>query len=92
MLTIKTATGAVHNVLFCGVGQILGTLVFDMLDERKPVDIIAEFDDPENTRTIIYSDGRVDRVYHGYTRFEAYSTRGDGTVRISLAKEAQDNG
>lgn len=92
MLTIKTATGAVHNVLFCGVGQILGTLNFDMIDNRRAVDIISEFDNPENTKTIIYNDGRVDTIYSGYTKLEAYSVRGDGTVRIALAKEATDNG
>lgn len=92
MLSIKTATGATHEVLFCGIGAILGMLVFDMIDDRRAVDIIAEFDDPENTGVITYSDGRTSTIYRGYTKLSAYSARQDGTVRVMLAKEATDNG
>ena len=92
MLTIQTATGTKREVLFCGIGGILGTLVFDMLDDRRAVDIIAEFDDPQNTGLITYSDGRTSTIYRGYTKLSAYSSRPDGTVRIMLAKEAQADG
>lgn len=87
MFTIKTAKGNVHEVFFCGVGSILGTLVFDMLDGRSAGEIIAEFDEPENTKTITFFDGRTEVVYEGYTRFETYALRGPGVVRISLAKQ-----
>lgn len=92
MPTIKTATGATHEVIFCGIGAILGMLVFDMIDDRRAVDIIAEFDDPENTGIITYSDGRTSTIYRGYTKLSGYSARQDGTVRVMLAKEAKDNG
>ncbi len=92
MQIIKTATGAMHDVLFCGVGSLMGTLVFDMIDDRRAADIIAEFDDPENTGIINYSDGRTSTIYRGYTKLSGYSARQDGTVRVMLAKEEQDNG
>lgn len=92
MQTVTTATGATHEAIFCGVGSILGTLVFDMVDNRRAADIIAEFDDPENTGIITYSDGRTSTIYRGYTKLSGYSARQDGTVRVMLAKEAQDNG
>lgn len=91
MQTITTATGHVHEVLFCGVGGILGELVFDMKDDRKAGAIIEEFDSPENTNIITYSDERNAVLYQGFTRLAAYSARPDGFVRIRLAKEAADN-
>lgn len=92
MLTIQTGKGNRHEVLFCGIGGILGTLCFDMIDDRRAADIIAEFDDPENTGVITYSDGRTSTIYRGYTKLSGYSARQDGTVRVMLAKEEQDNG
>lgn len=92
MLTIQTANGNRHEVLFCGVGALMGTLVFDMLDDRRAAEIIEEFDDPENTDTITYSDGRTTTIYRGYTNLSAFSSRPDGSKRVMLAKEGTDNG
>lgn len=87
MQYIQLASGQQHSVAFCGVGTILGTLVFDLLGEnRNAAEIIAEFDNPANTQKIIYSDGIYQTTYNGFTHLRTYGARPDGCVRISLAK------
>ena len=87
MQIIQLQNGQQHPVAFCGVGTILGTLVFDLVGEtRSAAEIIAEFDAPENTEKIIYSDGINETVYDHYTHLRTYGARTDGCVRISLAR------
>lgn len=87
MQIIQLQNGQQHPVAFCGVGTILGTLVFDLVGEtRSAAEIIAEFENSENTEKIIYSDGISETVYENYTQLRTYGARADGCVRISLAK------
>lgn len=89
MRTITTAAGQTHEVLWCGVSDISGMLFFDLVDGRRAAEIIAEFDDPENTGTFTYNDGKTDRTYTGYTRLEGFNRNGDiGAVRLALARPA----
>lgn len=87
---IQTAAGTKHAVAFCGVGSILGTLVFDLIGESRPAsEIIQEFENPANTKTILYSDGRINISYTGYVKLQMFGMRDKTTVRINLAKEGE---
>lgn len=91
MQTIKTAKGHLFPVRACGVSGISGQLFMDITGGATIGAIIAAFDSPEETETLIYSDERIETVYRGYTRIAMCGSCPNGAVRLCLErpKEAE---
>lgn len=86
MQTITTSKKQQHEVNWCGISAIGGGLFFDLVDERPAPEIVSEFDNTENTKSLIYNDGRNDVIYVGYTRLAYFARQSGNVIRIELQK------
>lgn len=92
MQTIKLATGDILPVLFCGVGSVSQSLIFDTETEMDFPALATLLSDPAATETIVLSNGRENTIYKGYTRLASVSAQPGGAYRIFLQKGAVNNG
>lgn len=90
MQTITTANKQRYEVNWCGISAIGGSLFFDVVGDRDAPEIVAEFDNPENTKRLIYNDGHNDVIYTGYTRLVYFARQSENVVRIELARPAKE--
>ena len=92
MQAIKLATGDTLTVLFCGIGSVSQSLIFDTETYKDFPALAALLSDPAATETIVLSNGREDTIYKGYTHLASISAQPGGAYRVFLQKEAVSNG
>ena len=86
---IQTATGVRHEVLWCAVSPLSKNLIFDIVDQRKLSEIIAEFEEPKNTERITYYTNDQQQIFEGYTCLVTFCAKEEGTIRIHLARKTE---
>lgn len=88
MRTLTLNNGTVYESPWCGVAQ--GILTATISGDNTVAGIAVAFSDPAATSRMVYKYGGTEEVREGFTRLLSVHADvwGEGTITISLAKEA----
>lgn len=86
MRTIKTPTGNVYEIRFCGkINQGEKSVLFIEFMHEEFLDIVNRFAKPEETSVIYsYVDGEPQYTFIGYTNLTEAITLEGGNIKIRL--------
>lgn len=86
-MTLTTANNKSFPVQWCGISSITGELIFDLSTDVSFADAISGFMDADALKTLVYNDGKDDRVIEGFSQINTITRGGDnGAIRIALGR------
>ena len=83
MQTIKTATGKVFKISWCGPSTIDFALRFEVV-EAEMSEVLTVFTNPKETETLTHIWDEHETVFTGYSKFRGVDLKPGGSIVVAL--------